>query len=116
MLEELPLEVQLDTVTLVESLEKFSQHLLLSVTDESFTAEVTILGKCDLKLFGQTLYCHHIYVAVRVVGCDWRHLMQSGLVKSRHIQRMVVRAAKEFTLRAAGALSLLLWLRDLLRH
>lgn len=42
--------------------------------------------------------------------------MQGGLVESCHVQRVVVRAAEEFALGAAGALPLLLGLRCLLWH
>lgn len=48
VLEELPLEVQLDLVALVDRVVELGEHLLLGVADERFAAQVSVLGQRDL--------------------------------------------------------------------
>ena len=53
MLEQLPLEVQLNLVALIQRFVQLGQHLLLGVTDEGLAPKITILGQLYLELLGK---------------------------------------------------------------
>ena len=53
MRKELPFEIELDGVALVQSVEKLAQHLLLRMAYEGLRSQVSIFGDIYLELLGQ---------------------------------------------------------------
>ena len=53
VLEQLPLEIQVDRIAFIQRVEEFGEHLLFGVAYESFRFEISVLRQVDLELFGE---------------------------------------------------------------